>query len=132
LKKEILIARLRFDSEGFDDEVEILDNYIEILGRELKLEPQQVLHRAVETEIAVSGFTTQRQGAPGLLSLLNETAVVEIGRLMAADYIVTGTVVEMSTSVVIFGRIINVETVEVESVAQFIVPKDSQMKRLVM
>ena len=52
------------------------------------------------------------------------------GRLMAADYIVTGTVVEMSTSVVIFGRIINIETGEVESVAQVIVPKDSEMKKL--
>jgi len=49
---------------------------------------------------------------------------------MAADYIVTGTVVEMSTSVVIFGRIINIETGEVESVAQVIVPKDSEMKKL--
>ncbi len=199
LKKEILNARLRLDSEGFEDEIEILDNYVEILGQELQLEPQQVLHRAGETEIvpsvqkrplqehlanlfremtldlavkpggvvAVSGFTTRGHEAPELLSLLNEMAVVEIGsldtltiverqklaalleeqelalsdlmdttkaisigRLMAADYIVTGTVVEMSNSVVIFGRIINVETGEVESVAQVIVPKDSEMKKL--
>ena len=199
LKKEILNARLRLDSEGFEDEIEILDNYIEILGRELKLEPRQVLRRAMENEIApsvqkrslqenlsnlfremtldlavkpggvvaVSGFTTRGNEAPELLSLLNEMAVVEIGRLdtltlverqklaalleeqelalsdlmdtskaisigrlMAADYIVTGTVVEMSTSVVIFGRIINIETGEVESVAQVIVPKDSEMKKL--
>jgi len=54
LKKEILNARLRLDSEGFEDEIEILDNYIEILGRELKLEPQQVLRRAMENEIAPS------------------------------------------------------------------------------
>jgi TolB-like protein len=197
LKKEILNARLRLDSEGFEDEIEILDNNIEILGRELKLEPQQVLRRAMENEIApsvqkrslqehlsnlfremdlavkpggvvaVSGFTTRGNEAQELLSLLNEMAVVEIGRLdtltlverqklaalleeqelalsdlmdtskaisigrlMAADYIVTGTVVEMSTSVVIFGRIINIETGEVESVAQVIVPKDSEMKKL--
>ena len=201
LKKEILNARLRLDSEGFEDEIEILDNYIEILGQELQLEPQQVLHRAGEIEIApsvqkrplqehlanlfremtldlalkpggviaVSGFTTRGDEAPELLSLLNEMAVVEIGgldtlklverqkldalleeqelalsdlmdtskaisigRLMAADYIVTGTVVEMSTSVVIFGRIINIETGEVESVAQVIVPKDSEMKKLLI
>jgi len=117
--------------------------------------------------VAVSGFTTRGNEAQELLSLLNEMAVVEIGRLdtltllerqklaalleeqelalsdlmdtskaisigrlMAADYIVTGTVVEMSTSVVIFGRIINIETGEVESVAQVIVPKDSEMKKL--
>ena len=117
--------------------------------------------------IAVSGFTTKGQDTPELLSLLNEMAVLEIGKLdtltlverqklsailqeqeislsdlmdtskaisigklLAANYIVTGTVVEMSNLVVIFGRIINVETGEVESVAQVIVLKDREIKKL--
>jgi hypothetical protein len=36
----------------------------------------------------------------------------------------------MPGSVVIFGRIINVETSEVESAAQVIVPKDSEVRAL--
>jgi hypothetical protein len=36
----------------------------------------------------------------------------------------------MANSVVIFGRIINVESGEVESAAQVIVPKDEEVKQL--
>jgi TolB-like protein len=50
---------------------------------------------------------------------------------LAADYIVTGTVIEMADSVVIFGRFINVESGEVESVDQVIVPKDEDVRQLI-
>ena len=55
---------------------------------------------------------------------------MQVGRILAANYIVTGSVIEMAASVVIFGRIINVETGEVESVAQVVVPMDGDVKKL--
>jgi TolB-like protein len=117
--------------------------------------------------IAVSGFTTKAGTPSALLDLLNETAIVQIGRIdtltlverekldalleeqalalsdlmdttkaievgkfLAANYIVTGSVIEMAATVVIFGRIINVESGEVESVAQVIVPRNEDVNAL--
>ena len=65
-----------------------------------------------------------------LSDLVDTSKAIEIGKLLTANYIVTGSVIEMSNSVVIFGRIINVETGEIESVAQVIVPKDRDVVRL--
>ena len=200
-KKELVNARIRLDNEGFDDEIQILDKYIEILGAELQLEQKAVAvykedieqapadsERSLNTSlenlfremildlqlkgtgvVAVSGFAMDNKPSVGLLKLLDEMAlselaklenfrVVERGRLeavlreqelalsdlmdtsrairiggmLAANYIVTGTVIEMASSVVIFGRIVNVETGDVESVAQVIVPKDRDIKKLLI
>jgi TolB-like protein len=199
LKKELNNARLRLDNEGFDDEIEILERYIEILGEELEWELPRVTAAARDIEIspptqkrslqdnldslfremtldlklkergtiAVSGFTTKAGTPSALLDLLNETAIVQIGRIdtltlverekldalleeqalalsdlmdttkaievgkfLAANYIVTGSVIEMAATVVIFGRIINVESGEVESVAQVIVPRNEDVNAL--
>jgi TolB-like protein len=199
LKKELNNARLRLDNEGFDDEIEILERYIEILGEELEWALPRVTAAARDIEIspptqkrslqdnldslfremtldlklkergtiAVSGFTTKAGTPSALLDLLNETAIVQIGRIdtltlverekldalleeqalalsdlmdttkaievgkfLAANYIVTGSVIEMAATVVIFGRIINVESGEVESVAQVIVPRNEDVNAL--
>ena len=199
MKKEIENARLRLDNEGFDDEIEILSKYIDIIGRELQWEQPRVATVQNDTEIApevrqrplqdhlsnlfremtidlrfkkqavvaISGFTTGANRPSALIDLLNEMAVMEIGRIdtlrlverarldsllaeqelalsdlmdteqaievgrfLAANYIVTGSVIEMEATVVIFGRVINVETGEVESVAQVILPKDADLTRL--
>ena len=45
-----------------------------------------------------------------LSDLMDASHAIRVGNLLAANYIVTGTVIEMASSVVIFGRIINVET----------------------
>ena len=197
--KELKNARLRLDSEVFDDGIEILSRYIDILGQDLALGETQTRRIAMDEEIApsvrersleghlenlfremtldlgskgrgtisISGFTT-RDGKPsGLVTLLNEMALmeiakldtltvierakldmildeqklalndlmdtsnaIEIGKLLTANYILTGSVVEMPGSVMIFGRVINVETAEVESVAQVIVPKNSDVRAL--
>jgi len=200
-KKELVNARIRLDNAGFDDEIEILDKYIEILGAELELEqkyvagykkdieqaplaPKRSLNEHLENlfqemildlklkgsgVVAVSGFAMDGKPSSGLLTLLDEMALseiskielfrlverqkiesvlreqelalsdlmdasqaIQIGMLLAANYIVTGTVIEMASTVVIFGRIINVETGEVESVAQVIVPKDPDVKKLLI
>ena len=51
-------------------------------------------------------------------------------KLLTVNHILTGSVIEMPGSVVIFGRIINVETGEIESVAQVILPKSRDVKAL--
>jgi hypothetical protein len=67
-----------------------------------------------------------------LSDLVDTSKAIEIGKFLAADYIVTGSVIEMTDSVVIFGRIINIETSEIESVAQIIVPKDADVRKLLV
>ncbi len=200
-KKELVNARIRLDNEGFDDEIEILDNYIDILGAELELEQQYVAGYKEDIEqaaltperslnehlenlfqemildlklkgsgvVAVSGFAMDGNPTAGLLALLDEMALSEIskidsfmlverrqielvleeqnmalsglmdasqairiGMLLSADYIVTGTVIEMNSTVIILGRLINVENGEVESVAQVIVPKDQDVEKLLL
>jgi len=199
MKKEVANARLRLDNEGFDDEIGILDKYIDILGAELEWEQPKLttvkedlemtppvrdrplqdhlsnLFREMTLElgrrqggvVAVSGFTTRTGKPSGLVDLLNEMAMVEfgridtmtlvergkldlllseqelalsdlmdtenaieIGRFLAANYIVTGTVIETAGTVIVFGRVIDVATGEVESVAQVILPKDGNLIRL--
>ncbi len=58
-----------------------------------------------------------------LSALMDTTTAIEIGNLLSANYMITGSVIEMPKTVVVFGRIINVETAEVESAAQVIMPK---------
>lgn len=198
-KKEVVNTRLRLDNEGFDDEIQILENYIDILGQDQEWDSSRIAEMKRDVEIvptagrrsvqdhltnlfremtldlhlkdrgvvAVSGFTTKSGKSSGLTGLLNEMAVVEIGtidtltlvererldallaeqelalsdlmdteralevgRFLAANFIVTGSVIEMAASVVIFGRVINVESGEVESVAQVIVPMDGDLRKL--
>jgi TolB-like protein len=65
-----------------------------------------------------------------LAGLTDTSTAIEVGRLLAADYLLTGSVIEMSATVVIFGRIIRVESGEIESVAQVIIPKDRDVQSL--
>jgi len=198
-QKELKNARLRLGNKGFDNEIEILDKYITILGQDLELAETETKRIAMDEEIlppvqersledhiknlfremtldlelkeegsiSISGFITREGKQSDLTTLLNEMALVEvakldrirviererlnvileeqkialtdlmdttnaieIGKLLTANYILTGSVVETTKTVVIFGRIINVETAEIESVAQIIVPKNRDVKAL--
>jgi len=199
MRKELANARLRLDDTGFDEQIGIMEKYIQILGKELALKDEEtsrisrdeeisppVPQRSLEENlgnlfreillemnatpggtIAVSGFTMKRESQPQLVTLLNERGLVEltkvdqlkvverqkldavlreqelalsdlmdtgkaisVGKILSARYILTGSVIEMPTSVVIFARIVNVETAEVESAAQVIVPKDREVSSL--
>jgi Mg-chelatase subunit ChlD len=189
-KKEVVNTRLRLDDIGFDDEIGILDNYIRIFGGDLAMTDSEMTRKVMEEEIAppienlfreitldlgsrvkgaiaISGFSTEEGKKSDLVTLLNETALMEVakhktlqvverdkldmilkeqalalsdlmdtdkaitvGRLLTVHHLLTGSVIEMPNSVVIFGRIINVETGEIESVAQVIVPKNREVKAL--
>ena len=68
--------------------------------------------------------------ALSLSDLMDTGKAIDVGRLLTADHMLTGTVIEMPNSVVIFGRIINVETAEIESAAQVIVAKNREVEAL--
>jgi TolB-like protein len=62
-----------------------------------------------------------------LSSLIDTDKAIAVGNLLSANYILTGSLIEMSGSVVVFGRIINTESAEIESVAQVILPKNADV-----
>ena len=71
-----------------------------------------------------------KEQALSLSDLMDTGKAINVGRLLTADHMLTGTVIEMPNSVVIFGRIINVETAEIESAAQVIVAKNREVAAL--
>ncbi len=198
-RKVLLNAKVRLDENAFDDEIQILNNYIKTLGGELELGDEQIDQTMVQTELypaygaqsldqqlqllfrevvlelrqvssgklAVSGFSYNNRQDSALIVLLNEKAVsdlagleqlrilergkleavlteqelalsdlvdtenaIQVGRIMAADLLLTGTVIEMAQSVIIFSRIIDVVSGEIESAAQVIIPKSADLERL--
>jgi Ca-activated chloride channel family protein len=199
MKRELTNAKLRLESTAFDQEVAILDKYLDILGKDLNAPPESIAQAKADVEIqpqaselpveerlealfqeitldlgekkpgtiAVSGFTTRDGKTSALIALLDEMAVVAIGKVermtlterqrldvilkeqelslsdlmdttkairvgqvLAADYLLTGSVIETDRTLIIFGRVINVETAEIESVSQIVVPKSAGVKSL--
>lgn len=198
-QRELKNAAIRLDSEGFDDEIAILDKYNVILGGIMEYVGAETIRADMEEEIAppveerslnehlknlfhemtldmgtrgagtiaISGFTSRDEKSKDLVTFLNQMALMEVtkyktlqvverdkldmvleeqklslddlmdtsnavtvGKILTANHILTGSVIEMSSSVIIFGRIINVETGEIESVAQVIVPNDKVQEAL--
>jgi TolB-like protein len=64
-----------------------------------------------------------------LSGLMDTTTAVRVGNLLSAAYIVTGNLIETTESVIIFARIVNVETGTIESAAQTVVSKKSDITR---
>jgi len=65
-----------------------------------------------------------------LSDLMDTDRVLAAGSAISAHYLLTGTVIEMSDSIAIFCRVINVETALVESVGQVIVPRSEAVNDL--
>jgi len=191
-KKELVNVKMRLDNRGFDDEIVILDKYLETLGREMRLAEGRIhgFLRDVEVQplapqrsyqnhiknlcaeialdlqlkargvVAVYGFAPQGNVAQKMTDLVSDMAIAQIarintislvreqvlsstlqqhgytltdltdklnaiavGRSLSADYIMTGTVMETANTYIIFSRLLNVSSSEVESAAQVIVAK---------
>ena len=191
-KKELTNAKMRLDNQGFDEEIRILDQYLDKLGSELQLAenriteivedvevrpltPKRSLQTHIEnlcTEIALDlqlkargvvafgGFAAQSNGSRNVTDLASATAfaaiarvstvslirqdtvdsairkqgfslfdltdklnAVAVGQSLSADYIITGTVIESVSTIIVFSRLLNVSSQEVESAAQVIVAK---------
>jgi TolB-like protein len=56
-------------------------------------------------------------------NLTDKLNAIEVGRLLHADYIMTGTVIETENTFIIFSRLLNVKNGEVAPSAQVIVSK---------
>ena len=56
-------------------------------------------------------------------NLTDKLNAIEVGRLLHADYIMTGTVIETENTFIIFSRLLNVKSGEVASSAQVIISK---------
>ena len=65
-----------------------------------------------------------------LAGLVDTKDALRVGRLLAARYMVTGSVIPMKESVIIFARVINVESGELETVAQATVPLTEDIVQL--
>jgi TolB-like protein len=62
--------------------------------------------------------------------LIETNTAIRIGELVGAQYIITGTVIELSESVVVFCRIVDVQTAAIVSVSQVVIRKDGEIRAL--
>lgn len=62
--------------------------------------------------------------------LVDTSKAIEIGRLAAARWIMTGTVIEMAESLIVFTRVIDVQTGEIVAVSQVLLPKEPELLKL--
>lgn len=113
---------------GFSGRSEESNSLIDLLNEMALLETARleglvVVERSRLTEV----IEEQKLQLSGLVD--TDTAI-EVGRLLSAHYILTGSVIEMPASVVVFGRIIDVESSEIESVAQVFVPKNGDIQAM--
>lgn len=65
-----------------------------------------------------------------LSGLVDTNKAIEVGNLLSAEYIITGNIIPMANSVIIFARVINVESSEVLAVSQVIIPKTEDIKQM--
>jgi WD40 repeat protein len=82
---------------------------------------------AIGSDILHGVLKEQRRSSP---QLLDASVAISLGKSLAAQYILTATVIEMSESVVISGRIIDVETSQVEVVDQISLEKNKHVEAL--
>jgi hypothetical protein len=70
-----------------------------------------------EQELALSG-------------LMATESAIKVGQLLSATHILTGTVILMKDSVVVFARVVSVESGAIESVAQVVAPRTPEVEDL--
>jgi DNA-binding beta-propeller fold protein YncE len=84
-------------------------------------------YRVIERE-RIDGILFEQELS--LSDLRDTDNAVRAGRSLSAHYVLTGTVIEMTKSIVIFCRVINVETAVIESIGQVIVPRTEEVNAL--
>lgn len=191
-KKELINAETRLETGDFTDQIDIINQYLRILGNELEfseqrlstlsndvellsLTPGRSIDRHIEnlcdeivldlstkrnSIITVCEFAYRGDDAPQFISRLSDDVyykinqlntisvidpvdlsislrnaeysisdltdtlkAIHIGQLLGSDYIMTGNVIETTNTYIIFSRLLNISTGNVESSAQVIVAK---------
>ena len=65
-----------------------------------------------------------------LSGLFETDNAIAVGKLLSARYMITGTVMEMPSSVIVFTRIIDIESSEILGATQIIVNKDKDISAM--
>ena len=117
----IALLGFSFPDDRHADILDLLDetaeSYLSNVPKYRVLERERIDEILMEQELSLS-------------DLMDTDNAIKAGNALSANYIVTGTVIEMSESVVIFCRVINVETAIIESVGQVIVPRNEEVNAL--
>ena len=199
IKKELYSAQERLEFDGFKEEIEVIEAYIGILGRDMQYTEERLKEAVADREpervrkeqsfpvrmesmfeelalsmkdrpdgpLVVTGFSFKDDRQSPILDVLTSTAetsllnriglpvvsrqdlekvmeeqklslsdlfetenAIAIGQILSARYMITGTVIEMNSSVIIFSRIIDIESAEILGAVQIIVEKDEDVKAL--
>lgn len=62
-----------------------------------------------------------------LSGLVDINQAITVGELLSAQYIITGNIIPMQNTVLIFARVVNVESSEIEAVSRIIIPKTEEV-----
>ena len=104
-----------FSMRGVDEETPLLAFINESALVSLAQTPGLTLVERTRLDAVRAEQNLARQG------LLDTDTAIEVGKLLGAHYIVTGQVIPMSAQVIIFARVIHVQTGEIISAAQVFV-----------
>jgi hypothetical protein len=116
LRRQGLVAVSGFTAQGA-----VAPGLMTALADRVEAEIVQV-HSVRLLQARVVADALRREGlAEG--DLADKLHALQVGRSLGADYILTGTVMEMTGSYIIFSRLVNVGSGEVDSAAQVIVPR---------
>lgn len=102
--------------------LDILDKKAEFTMSEL---PKFTLLKREKIDRALKGQKLK------VSDLMETNQAIQAGKYLSADYVLTGTVIEMNNSVVVFSRIINIANASIESVGQVILPRDKELDSLI-
>jgi TolB-like protein len=110
-----IAALAPFSMRGVDEETPLLAFINESALVSLAQTPGLTLVERTRLDAVRAEQNLARQG------LLDTDDAIEVGKLLGAHYIVTGQVIPMSAQVIIFARVIHVQTGEIISAAQVFV-----------
>jgi Mg-chelatase subunit ChlD len=106
---------------GFMTDVEDQSDLITLLNTMTQGEIAKVPHMRVIEKQKLDAVLEEKRISP--TDLLDTTIAIEIGELVTADYLLIGSVAETKNTIVVLGRLINIETANIESVVQVILSK---------
>ncbi|TFG59575.1 MAG: hypothetical protein E4H36_13565, partial [Spirochaetales bacterium] len=115
----LAVSGFSFTEEKKAPILSLLDNSAEVAMKSLKkvtlVDRKQLDKVLAEQKLSLTG-------------LFETDTAIEIGKLLSAQYMLTGTIVPMKSSIAVFSRIINVETGVVESAAQIVLPRNKEIE----
>ena len=197
-RKSVQNARRILGDDVFEDQITVLDQYLEILGESTRLEALALAEikddydlaapvpgrsfaenidymlgevllslPARRTRLALAGFVCSGDDSVAITDVLDDIALdavsdvstasvvskstvdaalarhgssrsalmdtgvaIEVGRDVRADHVLTGTVLEMSDSVIVFVRVIDVESGAILTVSQVVLEKDREVRSM--